>query len=64
MEGVCGSILFRPNALDLLEFVTWRWKTPLLYNNYLKDRTDEEHVYTPMPSILDDLALPATLMIS
>ena len=51
------------NALALLEFVAWTWKTPLLYYNGLKDRTDKEHVYTSVAiSILDDLALPATTL--
>ncbi len=53
------------NALALLEFVAWTWKTPLLYYNGLKNRTDEEHVYTSVAiNILDDLALPATILMT
>ena len=52
------------NAPALLEFVAWTWKTPLLYYNGLKDRPDEKHVYTSVAiNLLDDLALPATILI-
>lgn len=45
------------------KFVTWTWKDSTLVQQRLKDRIDEEHVYTFMPSILHDLASAATLMV-